>query len=54
LTKYIIKGDGPSKDCDIMYSLPLSYFKFKKFMIIKNNNKNCLKSLNFIINIDGN
>jgi len=50
MIKYIINGDGPKKECDIMYSIPITYFNFEKCIEFKNNNDNCLKS--FIINID--
>ena len=51
MIKYIINGDGPKKECDIMYSIPITYFNFEKCIEFKNNNDNCLKS--FIICVDG-
>jgi len=49
MTKYIINGEGPKKECDIMYSIPITYFKFENCIKFKSDN-NCLKS--FIISVD--
>ena len=42
---------GRQEKYDIMYSLPITYFRFNNYIIFKNNARDFLKS--FIINIDG-